>query len=131
VSARVFVLLAAGVVLAAALAVIAQPHISALIGRWEVQSALNSLRIPNGWTMTDAPVEHVLADGGVLLSIAYSAPLDASPSARFVERESADGWQVFGGAPDGSTVLLRRGDLSLALATLSDHLVRVEIARYR
>ncbi len=130
-STRALVLLAVGVVFAAAVAVVAQPQISALIGRWEVESAFRSLRVPDGWSMKDAPVEHVLSDGGVLMSAVYDAPLDATPSSRFLALESADGWEVIGGTPDGSAVLLRRGDLSLSLATLPEHSVRLELARYR
>jgi len=123
--------LLAAVVLAAAGAVIAEPHVSALIGRWEVESAFNSLRIPDGWSTRDTPVTHVLSGGSVVLSAVYDAPLDATPSSRFLALESADGWQVIGGSPDGSTVMLRRGDLTLSLATLAEHSVRLELARYR
>lgn len=131
VSARALAPFAVAIVLAAAVAVIAQPQISALVGHWEVESAFRSLRIPDGWSVKDAPVERMLSDGSVLMTAVYVAPLDATPSTRFVALESVDGWQVIGGAPDGSTVLLRRGDLSLSLATLPEHKVRLELARYR
>lgn len=125
------VIVVAAAVFAAASAAVAQPHVSALIGRWEVESTFNSLRIPEDWSIRDAPVTHELSGGSVLLSAVYDTPLDATPSARFLALQSSEGWEVVGGSPDGSTVMLRRGDLSLSLATLVEHSVRLEVARYR
>ena len=128
---RALGLLAGGTLLGALLALIAAPTISTQVDRREAQSAFRSLRTPDGWALKDSPVEHVLADGGVLISAVYDAALDATPSSRFLALETADGWQLVGGTPDGSTVLLRRGDLSLSLTPLPEHGVRLELARYR
>jgi hypothetical protein len=81
--------------------------------------------------LADQPVLHATERGGVLLSAGYRVKADAQPASELANVAQEQGWHVVGGAPDFSTVIMQRGDLMLAAATLPESQVRIEVARYR
>jgi hypothetical protein len=109
-----------------------QPFAAELIGRWEVQHAADALRLPDGWTRSDPPVIQVPRRGFVLLSVVYRRPGNGSANLRdFIDLETSEGWRSVGGAPDLSTAVLEKNDLSLGCAVLqSAGVVRVELSRF-
>ena len=117
--------------LGAVLVVASQPFAAELLGRWDVQRAHDSLRLPDGWSELDPPVTQVPHRGFVLLSAVYRRHGDSVANlAAFLEFETAQGWQPVGGAPDQSTTILQRNDLSLAAAVIQGAgVVRVELSR--
>lgn len=119
------------VAVGAVLVVAAQPFAAELLARWEVQRAHDSLTLPVGWSALGPPVTQVPRRGFVLLSAAYRRPGDGSANlTAFREFETAQGWRVIGGAPDLSTAILQRNDLSLAAAVIQGAgVVRVELSR--
>ncbi len=72
--ARILIPLVLAVGLGAAVALASTPLISAVVGRWEVESAYRSLRVADTWIRQGEPVVQILERGGVLLTVVYQAP---------------------------------------------------------
>lgn len=128
---RVISLAFSALAVGAVLVIAAQPFAAEFLGRWEVQRAYDSLRLPDGWTQLDPPVMQVPHRGFVLLSAVYRRPNDAFANlATFLDFETTQGWRPIGGAPDLSTTILQGNDLSLAASVIQGAgVVRVELSR--
>jgi len=120
------------IAIAGALIFAIQPFAAELVGRWEVQQAADALRLPDGWTRSDPPVIQVPRRGSVLLSVVYRRPGNGSANLQdFIDLETSEGWRPAGGAPDLSTAILKKSDLSLGCAVLQNAgVVRVELSRF-
>lgn len=121
------------VVLGVTLAVVGNPLISSVVGRWQVDRAFEELPIPETWKREDVRVE-VLADGSVVLAAGYRVEAERLDAIRrFVSAATQEGWHLTGGSADFSTATLVRGDLSLGVGTVRPDLpnVRLQVARYR
>ena len=133
-SLRVLAWAVLAVVVGVSVAVASRPYVGEFVGRWTVDSAYRSLSIPQDWSLNAGPSVKVVEEGGVLLTAVYSVSDSAEPlTLRLIELAQRDGWTLIGGSPDLQSALLRRGDLTLGVASVGPGTkwIRVEIARLR
>ncbi len=93
-------------------------------------STYHALPIPSTWIRQGEPVLRTVEHGGVLLTIGFATE-DPNPLAKLAANCQSEGWIAVGGAPDGSTVLLTKGGLTLGAAVLPGGIVRVDLGRLR